>query len=57
LETYFLQSGYKCTFISWKCKVHTEVVWGEVSVVTGLWAGKQKFWLIAGRSKRYFFPP
>ena len=28
--------------------MHTEVVWGDVSVVTGLWAGKQKFWLIAG---------
>lgn len=37
--------------------MHTEVVWGEVSVVTGLWAGKQKVWLIAGRSKRYLFPP
>jgi hypothetical protein len=37
--------------------MHTEVVWGEVSVVTGPRAGKQKFWLIAGRNKRYFFPP
>ena len=37
--------------------MHTEVVWGEVSVVIRLWAGKQEFWLIGGKGKRYFFLP
>jgi hypothetical protein len=49
----FYKGVISAHFSLWKCKVHTEAVWGEVNVVTRLWAGKQEFWLIAGRGKRY----